>query len=402
MIVSPPRQPLPAAAPIPLPAAQQPDWPDPAAVQEIVTELRHCPPIVMPRECDTLRGRLAAAAAGDAFVLQAGDCAETFSSVTPSEVHGKLRTITAMAAAIARGASTPVVKVGRMAGEYAKPRSHLAETRDGVTLPAYRGDSVNGPEFTAAARRPDPRRLKRMHHASASTLDIIRSFGERSLPGAEFFISHEALILPYEQALTRVDDRTGAIYDLSGHLLWIGERTRQLDHGHIYFAARIDNPVAVKLGPGVSADEAVALAERLNTERQPGRLTFITRFGADQIRDRLPAVVEKVADAEIPVLWLCDPMHGNTFSAPSGHKTREFDDVADEVRGFFDVHRALGTWPGGLHVELTGDEVTECVGGPAAVSLEEVPRRYDTACDPRLNRSQSLELAALVAELCQD
>ena len=429
-----------------LPAAQQPEWPDPEALRKSLADLRSYPPLVFAGECDQLRDRLAAVARGEAFLLQGGDCAEAFDGVSADQIRNKLKTLLQMAVVLTYAASVPVVKIGRIAGQYSKPRSKSTETRDGVTLPVYRGDSVNGFPFTPEARRPDPERLKRMYNASASTLNLVRAFttggyadlrqvhawnqdfvrnspsGQRyerlakeidnalsfmnacgvdpeEFRTVEFFASHEALVLDYETALTRVDTRTGKLYDVSGHMVWIGERTRQLDHAHIEFASRISNPIGVKLGPTTTVDEALTLIDRLDPERQPGRLTFITRMGAGKVRDRLPELVEKVTASGAMPVWICDPMHGNTFEAETGHKTRRFDDVLDEVKGFFEVHSALGTHPGGIHVELTGDDVTECVGGGDEVFVDDLHQRYETACDPRLNRSQSLDLAFLVAEM---
>jgi 3-deoxy-7-phosphoheptulonate synthase len=432
-----------------LPAAQQPEWPDRKALDEVVTELESYPPLVFAGECDQLRARLGAVARGEAFLLQGGDCAEAFDQVSAEHIRNKLKTLLQMGAVLTYAGSVPVVKVGRIAGQYSKPRSKPTETRDGVTLPSYRGDSVNGFEFTEAARMPDPQRLKRMYQASASTLNLVRAFttggyadlrqvhawnqdfvkrspaGQRyealareidqalkfmhacgtdpeELKTVEFFSSHEALLLDYESALTRTDSRSGKLYDVSGHMVWIGERTRQLDGAHIEFAAQVRNPVGVKLGPSTTPEEALALIDKIDPDREPGRLTFITRMGADKIRDRLPTLVEKVAASGAQVVWVCDPMHGNTFEAASGHKTRRFDDVLDEVKGFFEVHKSLGTHPGGIHVELTGDDVTECVGGGDEIFVGDLHQRYETACDPRLNRSQSLDLAFLVAEMYRD
>ncbi|MFI6446461.1 class II 3-deoxy-7-phosphoheptulonate synthase [Kitasatospora sp. NPDC050543] len=429
-----------------LPAAQQPEWPDPEALRKSLADLASYPPLVFAGECDQLRARLGAVARGEAFLLQGGDCAEAFDGVSAEHIRNKLKTLLQMAAVLTYAASVPVVKVGRIAGQYSKPRSKSTETRDGVTLPVYRGDSVNGFEFTPESRIPDPERLKRMYNASAATLNLVRAFttggyadlrqvhawnqdfvrnspaGQRyeklakeidnalafmqacgvapeEFKTVEFYSSHEALVLDYETALTRVDSRTGDLYDVSGHMVWIGERTRQLDGAHIEFASRIRNPIGVKLGPTTTVEEALTLIERLDPEREPGRLTFITRMGAGKIRDHLPTLVEKVTASGAQPVWICDPMHGNTFEASSGHKTRSFDDVLDEVKGFFEVHRALGTHPGGIHVELTGDDVTECVGGGDEVLVDDLHQRYETACDPRLNRSQSLDLAFLVAEM---
>jgi 3-deoxy-7-phosphoheptulonate synthase len=426
--------------------AQQPTYPDTAAVDLAVSRLRSCPPLVFAGECDELKAKIGAVARGEAFLLQGGDCAETFGGVTADNVRNKLRVLLQMAVVLTYAASVPVVKVGRIAGQYAKPRSSDTETRDGVTLPAYRGDAVNGFDFTPDARVPDPQRLVDVYNSSAATLNLVRAFvtggyadlrqvhtwntdfvrdsaaGQRyeqvaaeidraltfmkaigadpdEFHRVDFHSSHEALILEYEHALTRIDSRTGTPYDVSGHFLWIGERTRQLDGAHVELLRHIRNPIGVKLGPGATPDDALALAGRLNPDNEPGRLTFVTRFGAGRIRDRLPHLVEKVSAAGIEVAWVCDPMHGNTFEASSGHKTRRFDDVIEEVQGFFDVHRSLGTWPGGIHVELTGDDVTECVGGGEELAEIDLAHRYESVCDPRLNRVQSLELAFLVAEM---
>jgi 3-deoxy-7-phosphoheptulonate synthase len=429
-----------------LPAAQQPEWPDHEALRKSLADLASYPPLVFAGECDQLRTRLAAVARGEAFLLQGGDCAEAFDGVSADQIRNKLKTLLQMAVVLTYAASVPVVKIGRIAGQYSKPRSKSTETRDGVTLPVYRGDSVNGFAFTEESRRPDPERLKRMYNASASTLNLVRAFttggyadlrqvhawnqdfvrnspsGQRyerlakeidsalsfmnacgvdpeEFRTVEFYASHEALVLDYETALTRTDSRTGRLYDVSGHMVWVGERTRQLDHAHIEFASRISNPIGVKLGPTTTVDEALTLIDRLDPEREPGRLTFITRMGKDKVRDRLPELVQKVTASGAQVVWICDPMHGNTYEAETGHKTRRFDDVLDEVKGFFEVHRGLGTHPGGIHVELTGDDVTECVGGGDEVFVDDLHQRYETACDPRLNRSQSLDLAFLVAEM---
>ncbi|MDN4163460.1 class II 3-deoxy-7-phosphoheptulonate synthase [Nocardioides abyssi] len=427
-------------------ASQQPTYPDSGSVDAAVAKLRTLPPLVFAGECDELKDKIAAVSRGEAFLLQGGDCAETFAGVTADNVRNKLRVLLQMAVVLTYAASVPVVKVGRLAGQYAKPRSSDLETRDGVTLPAYRGDAVNGFDFTPEARVPDPQRLVDVYNSSAATLNLIRAFVtggyadlrqvhtwntdfvkespvgqryeavaseiERALTfmaaiGADpdefhrvdFHSSHEALVLEYEHAMTRIDSRTQMPYDVSGHMVWIGERTRQLDQAHVELLSHIRNPIGVKLGPTTSPDDALALAARLNPLNEAGRLTFITRFGAGRIRDGLPDLVEKVTAEGVQVAWVCDPMHGNTFEASSGYKTRRFDDVIDEVQGFFDVHRSLGTWPGGLHVELTGDDVTECVGGGEDLLEVDLGNRYESVCDPRLNRVQSLELAFLVAEM---
>ncbi|MEU9047258.1 MULTISPECIES: class II 3-deoxy-7-phosphoheptulonate synthase [unclassified Kitasatospora] len=428
-----------------LPAAQQPSWPDQAQLREVTAALAAAPPLVFAEECDRLSERLAAVARGEAFVLQGGDCAETFDALTVDAVTGKLRTLLQMAVVLTYASGVPVVKIGRLAGQYAKPRSQPDETRNGVTLPAYRGDAVNGLAFTAEARRPDPHRMRRMYEASAVTLNLVRGFAgggsaslhqahewnrgfvsdsavgrryeeladgidralrflracggpNKKLREAEFFASHEGLLLDYEEALTRTDPRTGRRYATSGHLLWIGERTRDLEGAHVAYFAGINNPIAMKIGPAATAETVLPYLERLDPERRPGRLTFVVRMGADRVRDLLPPIVEKVRAEGRQVGWLCDPMHGNTVTA-GGRKTRRFDDIVDEVRGFFQVHRELGTHAGGIHVELTGDDVTECVGGGDQLLPENLHQRYETACDPRLNHRQSLDLAFQVAEM---
>ncbi|MEY3008655.1 MAG: class II 3-deoxy-7-phosphoheptulonate synthase [Candidatus Nanopelagicaceae bacterium] len=432
-----------------LKAVQQPEWPDSAKLEGAVAELKSLPPLVFAGECDNLKAKIAQAARGEAFWLQGGDCAETFAGATADSIRNRIKTILQMAAVLQYGASMPVIKVGRMAGQFAKPRSNNFEKRGDVELPAYRGDAVNDLEFTVEARTPDPSRLVKVYHTSSATLNLVRAFTQGgfadlrlvhewnkgfvkdSITGAryealakeigraldfmrsaginpeefktvDFYSSHEALILEYEKALTRVDSRTGLPYDVSAHFLWIGERTRQLDGAHIDFAKKIKNPIGVKLGPKTTVEEMMSLIENLNPEDEPGRLTFITRMGAKNIRNVLPPLVDAVAKSGKSVLWVCDPMHGNTYEAPSGYKTRSFDDVLDEVKGFFEVHHLKGTHPGGIHIELTGDDVTECVGGGAEISHEDLATRYETACDPRLNHTQSLELAFLLAEMLRD
>ncbi|HZG96527.1 MAG TPA: 3-deoxy-7-phosphoheptulonate synthase class II [Mycobacteriales bacterium] len=434
-----------------LPAAQQPGWPDQEALAAVTAELSGVPPLVFAGECRTLTARLAAVSRGEAFLLQGGDCAETFAAFNANQIRDKLKTLLQMAIVLTYGAALPVVKVGRIAGQFAKPRSAATELVDGVELPSYRGDAVNDLARTLEARTPDPRRLMRTYHQAASTLNLLRAYAtggfadlhrvhawnkdfvlrssagvryERlagdidralgfmracginvdTMPTAheiELYVSHEALLLDYEAALVRRDDSTGDILGTSGHMLWIGERTRDLDGAHIELLSRLTNPVGVKLGAGATGKDARALCERLNPDNVPGRLTLITRFGADRVRDLLPPVVDDVRESGASVVWACDPMHGNTFESANGYKTRSFDRVLDEVTGFFEVHRGLGTWPGGVHVELTGDDVTECIGGAEQISEADLAGRYETACDPRLNTSQSLELAFLVAEMLQ-
>ncbi|GAA4095544.1 class II 3-deoxy-7-phosphoheptulonate synthase [Nocardioides kongjuensis] len=427
-------------------AKQQPSYDDPAALAAAVARLRTLPPLVFAGECDELKAKIAAASRGEAFLLQGGDCAETFVDATADNTRNKLRVLLQMAVVLTYAASVPVVKVGRLAGQYAKPRSSDTETRDGVTLPAYRGDAVNGFEFTPESRRPDPQRLLDVYHASASTLNLVRAFTtggyadlrqvhtwnsefvrnspvgqhyeamaaeiDRALTfmkaiGADpeefhrvdFYSSHEALLMEYEHAMTRIDSRTEKPYNVSGHMVWIGERTRQIDGAHVEYFSHISNPIGCKLGPGATADDALALAAKLNPTNEPGRLTFITRFGAGKIRDGLPALVEKVTAEGVDVAWVCDAMHGNTFEASNGYKTRRFEDVLDEVQGFFDVHRALGTVPAGILVENTGDDVTEIVGGGEELDEQGLAHRYESVVDPRLNRVQSLELAFQVAQM---
>ena len=428
-----------------LPAAQQPNWPDQDALAQATARLATYPPLVFAGECDDLRTHLAAAARGEAFLLQGGDCAETFVDATADNIRNRVKTILQMAVVLTYGASLPVIKLGRMAGQFAKPRSSEFETRGDITIPAYRGDAVNDYGFTAEGRRNDPQRLLRAYHTSSATLNLIRAFTKggfadlrqvhdwnrgfvgsaanaryevmardidkamkfmaacgadfQALRTVDFFSSHEALLLEYERAMTRIDSRTGQPYDVSAHLVWIGERTRQLDGAHVDFLSRVRNPIGVKLGPKTSPNDVLELIDRLDPDREPGRLTFIARMGAGTVRDALPALIETVASAEGQVLWVCDPMHGNTFESPSGYKTRRFDDVIEEVRGFFEVHKALGTVPGGVHVELTGDDVTECLGGYEEIDDAALARRYETVCDPRLNHQQSLEMAFLVAEM---
>ena len=429
-------------------AGQQPTWPDEAALADVVATLQTYPPLVFAGECDVLRTRLAAASRGEAFVLMGGDCAETFAGATADSIRDRIKTVLQMAAVLTYGASVPVVKVGRMAGQFAKPRSSGTETRDGVTLPAYRGDMVNDYEFTPASREPDPTRLLRAYHTSSATLNLVRAFTSggfadlrhvhdwnrgfvansanqryeklardidkamkfmaacgadfEAMRTVEFFAAHEALLLDYERPLTRVDSRTGDLYDTSAHLVWVGERTRDGDGAHVDFVSRVHNPVGAKVSDKASPDDVLRLIERINPDNEEGRLTFITRMGAGKVREALPPIVAKVHASGAHVTWVCDPMHGNTFESASGFKTRDFEDIVDEVRGFFEVHRELGTVPGGIHVELTGTDVTECIGGATPVLDADLTKRYESLCDPRLNHQQSLELAFLVAEMLAD
>jgi len=430
-------------------AEQQPDWPDADGLHAALKTLSSYPPLVFAGEARSLQSSLAQVAAGNAFLLQAGDCAESFEEFSANNIREKLRVILQMAVVLTYSMGVPVVKVGRIAGQFAKPRSSPTERIGDVDLPSVRGHIVNDFLFDAAARTPDPQRLLQAYHQSASTLNLVRAFtkggfadltrvhawnqefvasspeGRRyerlaneieralqfmracgvetesnpALSQVDIYTSHEALILGYEEALTRQDTLTERWYDCSAHLVWIGERTRQVDGAHVELLRGVGNPIGCKVGPTMEAAELLALCERLNPARVPGRLTLITRMGADQVEERLRPLLRSVTDAGHPVVWACDPMHGNTFSAPSGRKTRHFDDIVREIDGFVRAHRAEGTWPGGIHVELTGENVTECLGGADALSDTDLDHRYETMCDPRLNARQSLDLAFRVAEL---
>ena len=423
---------------------QQPVWPDAEAVSAASAEIATLPPLVFAGEVDMLRERLARAAAGKAFLLQGGDCAETFAGATADAIRNRVKTILQMAVVLTYGASMPVIKMGRMAGQFAKPRSSETETRGELTLPAYRGDIVNGYDFTPQSRTADPSRLVKGYHTAASTLNLIRAFTQGGfadlrqvhdwnkgftanpanqryeqlardidraikfmeaagadfdeLKRVEFYVAHEGLLMDYERPMTRIDSRTGTPYNTSAHFVWIGERTRDLDGAHVDFLSRVRNPIGVKLGPSTTADDMLALIDKLDPEREPGRLTFITRMGAGKVRDALPPLLEAVKASDALPLWVTDPMHGNGLTTPTGYKTRRFDDVVDEVKGFFEAHRAVGTFPGGIHIELTGDDVTECLGGSEHIDEATLATRYESLCDPRLNHMQSLELAFLVAE----
>jgi 3-deoxy-7-phosphoheptulonate synthase len=425
-----------------LPRAQTPPWTDSTAVAAVCRVLDTVPAIVAPHEVDQLRERLALVCEGRAFLLQGGDCAETFADNTESHLLANSRTLLQMAIVLTYGASLPVVKVSRVAGQYTKPRSH---SLDALGLPVYRGDMINSLDPTPEARVPDPQRMVRAYANASSAMNMLRAYlgggmadlhavhdwnkdfvrespaGERyeaiareidralafieacgmtedeALRTVTLYCSHEALALEYDRALTRI--ASGRAYGLSGHFLWVGERTRQIDGAHVDFASRIANPIGVKLGPTTTPAEANALCEKLNPDNVPGRLTLVSRMGNHKVRDVLPAIVEAVNAAGHKVVWQCDPMHGNTVESSNGYKTRHFDRIVDEVLGYFEVHRDLGTHPGGLHVELTGEPVTECLGGAQSIEDTDLPDRYETACDPRLNTQQSLELAFLVAEM---
>jgi 3-deoxy-7-phosphoheptulonate synthase len=427
-----------------LPIKQQPEWPDPAAVAAASAQIASFPPLVFAGEVDILRDRLARAARGESFLLQGGDCAETFAGATADQIRNRVKTLLQMAVVLTYGASMPVVKMGRMAGQFAKPRSSDSETRGEVTLPAYRGDIVNGYDFTPESRQADPARLVQGYHTAASTLNLIRAFTQGGfadlrqvhswnkgfatnpanqryeglakeidravrfmeaagadfdeLRRVEFYTSHEGLLMDYERPMTRIDSRNGTPVNTSAHFLWIGERTRDLDGAHVDYFSRIRNPIGIKLGPSTTPEVMERLIDKLDPEREPGRLTFITRMGAGTVRDALPPLLEAIKGMDATPLWVTDPMHGNGLTTPTGYKTRRFDDVVDEVRGFFEAHRAAGTFPGGIHVELTGDDVTECLGGSEQIDEATLATKYESLCDPRLNHMQSLELAFLVAE----
>jgi 3-deoxy-7-phosphoheptulonate synthase len=431
------------------PAEQQPNWPDQGELDRALKQIASYPPLVFAGEARSLQTTLGHVAAGNAFLLQAGDCAESFEEFSAVNIREKLRVILQMAVVLTYSLGVPVVKVGRIAGQFAKPRSAAFERVGDIDLPTFRGHIVNDPTPTEAARVPSADRLVQAYHQSASTLNLLRAFtkggfadlgrlhawtqefvatspegraydqlaaeidralrfmracgvdteSHQTLREVDFYTSHEALLLGYEEALTRQDSLGGGWYDCSAHMLWIGERTRQLDGAHVEFLRGVGNPVGCKIGPGTSTDFVIELCEKLNPTRIPGRLTLITRMGADQIEDGLRPLLRVVRDAGHPVVWACDPMHANTFTSASGRKTRDFDHICAEIAGFVSAHKAEGTWPGGIHVELTGDNVTECVGGADKILDSQLDDRYQTVCDPRLNARQSLDLAFQVAEM---
>lgn len=430
------------------PIIQVPDYPDKQALAAAEARLKGYPPLVFAGEARNLRARLADVADGKAFLMQGGDCAESFAEFHPDNIRDTFRVLLQMAIVLIFGSSLPVVKVGRMAGQFAKPRSSDTEIIDGVELPSYRGDMINGMDFTREERNPDPDRMVQGYNQSAATLNLLRAFAQGGyadlhqvhrwnldfvantsqaeryqdladrigdaltfmaacgltsetapqIRETEFYTSHEALLLGYEQAMTRVDSTSGDWYDTSAHMIWIGDRTRQPDGAHVEFFRGVANPIGMKTGPSMDPDELIRLLDILNPENVPGRITLISRMGSDLVQEKLPPLIRKVRDEGRKVVWTCDPMHGNTIKAASGYKTRPFDRVLDEVRGFFAVHEAEGTHAGGIHVELTGQNVTECTGGAQAITDAGLADRYHTHCDPRLNASQSLELAFLVAE----
>jgi 3-deoxy-7-phosphoheptulonate synthase len=431
------------------PAVQQPQWPDNGALDNALKQISAFPPLVFAGEARSLQTALGQVASGNAFLLQAGDCAESFEEFSAVNIREKLRVILQMAVMLTYSMGVPVVKVGRIAGQFAKPRSNNTETVNGVELPVFRGHMVNGPDAHAEARIPNPDRLVQAYHQAASTLNLVRAFtkggfadlnrvhawnqefvaqsaeGKRyedvaseieralafmracgidtetntALHQVDVYTSHEALILGYEEALTRQDSLTGGWYDCSAHMLWIGERTRQLDGAHVEFLRGVGNPIGCKIGKTTDVDYVLSLCEALNPARIPGRLTLISRMGANDVEEALRPLLRAVRDAGHPVVWACDPMHGNTYSAPNGRKTRHLEDIVKEITGFVKAHRAEGTWPGGIHIELTGENVTECLGGSAGLGNDDLDTRYETVCDPRLNGRQSIDLAFRVAEL---
>jgi len=431
-----------------LAAHQQPEWPDLARYHEVLAELSTLPPLVYAGECRQLTEELGRVARGEAFLLQAGDCAESFDIATADAIRDRLKVILQMAAVLTYSAGVPVVKVGRIAGQFAKPRSSETETRDGNELPSFRGHIVNDFPFDAVSRTPDPNRMLRAYLQSASTLNLLRAFtrggfasisrvhvwnqefvasspvgrryeqlaqgieaalrfmtacgldldSDQHMRQVDLYTSHEALLLGYEQAMTRQDSITGGWYDCSAHMVWVGERTRQPDGAHVAFLSGVENPLGCKIGPTATPEEIVALCEALNPDRIEGRLTLITRMGARQVGEVLPPILEAVRRAGHLVAWACDPMHGNTYTNPNGRKTRHFEDIVHEVEGFFAAHRDAGTWAGGIHVELTGEDVTECLGGGDSLEDRHLEDRYETMCDPRLNGRQSLDLAFRVSE----
>lgn len=431
------------------PAVQQPQWPDNGALNTALKQIATFPPLVFAGEARSLQSALGQVASGNAFLLQAGDCAESFEEFSAVNIREKLRVILQMAVMLTYSMGVPVVKVGRIAGQFAKPRSNNTETINGVELPVFRGHMVNDPSAHAEARIPNPDRLVQAYHQAASTLNLVRAFtkggfadlnrvhawnqefvaqsteGQRyeqvaseieralafmracgidtetntALHQVDVYTSHEALILGYEEALTRQDSLTGGWYDCSAHMLWIGERTRQLDGAHVEFLRGVGNPIGCKIGKTTDVDYVLSLCETLNPARIPGRLTLISRMGANDVEDALRPLLRAVRDAGHPVVWACDPMHGNTYSAPNGRKTRHLEDIVKEITGFVNAHRAENTWPGGIHIELTGENVTECLGGSEGLGNDDLDTRYETVCDPRLNGRQSIDLAFRVAEL---
>ena len=435
-----------------LPAEQQPDWEKSEVYSKVISEISGYPPLVFSGEVRALKQQLGDAAQGNGFLIQGGDCAETFDDFRADSIRDKLKILLQMSVVLTYGASCNVVKLGRIAGQFAKPRSANTETRDGIELPSYRGDAVNDINFNEDSRKQNPKRLLRTYNQSAATLNLLRAFttggfadlnkvhvwnqefiaqspqGKRyeeiansiddalifmkavginsdntsALKLAEFFTSHEALLLGYEHALTRQDSLTGKWYNCSAHFLWIGDRTRQPNGAHVEFLSGVDNPIGIKVGPTINEEELITLCEKLNPENEWGKLTLISRMGADTVRNKLPPLIKTIKESGQKVLWVCDPMHGNTYKTDNGYKTRHFDTILEELEHFFAIHRAEETIPGGVHFELTGDNVTECLGGAREISDSDLNSRYETACDPRLNNEQSLELAFLVTDLLRN
>ncbi len=435
-----------------LPAEQQPDWEKSEVYSKVISEISGYPPLVFAGEVRALKQQLGDAAQGNGFLIQGGDCAETFDDFRADSIRDKLKILLQMSVVLTYGASCNVVKLGRIAGQFAKPRSANTETRDGIELPSYRGDAVNDINFNEDSRKQNPKRLLRTYNQSAATLNLLRAFttggfadlnkvhvwnqefiaqspqGKRyeeiansiddalifmkavginsdntsALKLAEFFTSHEALLLGYEHALTRQDSLTGKWYNCSAHFLWIGDRTRQPNGAHVEFLSGVDNPIGIKVGPTINEEELITLCEKLNPENEWGKLTLISRMGADTVRSKLPPLIKTIKESGQKVLWVCDPMHGNTYKTDNGYKTRHFDTILEELEHFFAIHRAEETIPGGVHFELTGDNVTECLGGAREISDSDLNSRYETACDPRLNNEQSLELAFLVTDLLRN
>ena len=435
-----------------LPAEQQPDWEKSEAYSKVISEISGYPPLVFAGEVRALKQQLGDAAQGNGFLIQGGDCAETFDDFRADSIRDKLKILLQMSVVLTYGASCNVVKLGRIAGQFAKPRSANTETRDGIELPSYRGDAVNDINFNEDSRKQNPKRLLRTYNQSAATLNLLRAFttggfadlnkvhvwnqefiaqspqgkqyeeiansiddaltfmkavginsdNTSALKLAEFFTSHEALLLGYEHALTRQDSLTGKWYNCSAHFLWIGDRTRQPNGAHVEFLSGVDNPIGIKVGPTINEEELITLCEKLNPENEWGKLTLISRMGADTVRSKLPPLIKTIKESGQKVLWVCDPMHGNTYKTDNGYKTRHFDTILEELEHFFAIHRAEETIPGGVHFELTGDNVTECLGGAREISDSDLNSRYETACDPRLNNEQSLELAFLVTDLLRN
>ena len=430
-------------------ALQQPTYNDLELLRKIELELSAFPPLVFAGEARSLKERLAKVSKGEAFLLQGGDCAESFADFNAVKIRDLFKVILQMAVVLTYAGACPIVKVGRLAGQFAKPRSSDTETIDNVTLPSYRGDIINGTDFTREAREADPKRILQAYHQSASTLNLLRAFAQGGLADlnqvqkwnlafaasseryqkmtqkitealafinacginskntpilheTEFYTSHEALLLNYEEALTRKDHLTGKWYDCSAHMLWIGERTRNLDGAHLEFLRGVDNPLGVKIGPNATKDDILGICEILNPQNEAGRLNFIIRMGTTAIKEKLPKLLNDIKSEGREIVWSIDPMHGNTIKASSGYKTRSFDSILDEVKSFFEIHKSIGTYAGGVHLEMTGEDVTECIGGMKAITEENLSCNYNTQCDPRLNANQAVELSFLIADILKN